>query len=72
MPIYTLHEAIKIVLSERNDKTLHASELADIIYERKLYLRQDGGKAQSSQIRRRCSKHPKLFEFIPGSFIRLK
>jgi len=68
----TLHEAIRIVLSERNDKTLHASKLADIIYERKLYLRQDGGQAPSSQIRARCRDHPKLFEFIGGGNIRLK
>jgi len=59
-------------LSERNDKTLHASKLADIIYERKLYLRQDGGQAPSSQIRARCRDHPKLFEFIGGGNIRLK
>ena len=72
VPVYTLHEAIKIVLSERNDKTLHASELANVIYERRLYLQQDGEQAPSSQIRARCRKHPKLFEFISGGNIRLK
>jgi len=61
-----------IVLSERNDKTLHASELADKIYERRLYLKKDGGKAQASQIRLRCNNHPELFEAMHGNYIRLK
>jgi len=33
---YTLQEAMKIVLSEAEDKTMRASKLADKIYERKL------------------------------------
>ncbi len=35
---YTLQEAMKIVLSEADNKTMHASKLADEIYERRLYL----------------------------------
>jgi len=69
---YTLHEAIKIVLSETKDKTLHASELADKVYERRLYLKRDGGKAQPTQIRLRCRNYCELFEVIPGGYIRLK
>ncbi|MFY9279750.1 MAG: hypothetical protein WAO47_09275, partial [Caldicoprobacterales bacterium] len=38
MPNYTLHEAMRIVLSEAENKTMHAAELADEIYKRRLYL----------------------------------
>ena len=72
MPVYTLHEAMKIVLSETEDKILHASELADRVYERRLYIKKDGGKAQPTQIRARCDKYAVLFEAMPGNYIRLK
>lgn len=35
---YTLQEVMKIVLKEVENSILHTSELADIIYERKLYV----------------------------------
>lgn len=54
MPNYTLHEAMKIVLSGAEDKIMHAAELADEIYRRRLYLKKDGSKAQYTQIRARC------------------
>ena len=41
---YTLQEAMKIVLSEADNKTMHASELVDEIYKRKLYLQKNGKK----------------------------
>lgn len=69
---YTLHEAMKIVLSEIEDKTMHASDLADEIYKRKLYLQKDGGKAQYTQIRARCGHYPDMFEALKGNKIRLK
>jgi len=69
---YTLHEAMRIVLSEAEDKTMHASDLADEIYERKLYLQKNGGKAQYTQIRARCGHYPDMFEAIKGNKIRLK
>ncbi len=34
---YKLHEAMRIVLSEAENKTMHAAELADEIYKRRLY-----------------------------------
>ena len=34
MPNHTLHEAMRIVLSEAENKTMHAAELADEIYRR--------------------------------------
>ena len=69
---YTLQEAMKIVLSEADNKTMHASELADEIYKRKLYLQKNGKKAQYTQIRARCGHYPELFEALPGNYIKLK
>jgi len=68
----TLHEAMKIVLSEAPDRTMHAAKLADEIYERKLYVQRNGGKASYMQIRARCTHYKHLFEALPGNRIRLK
>ncbi|WP_066640406.1 hypothetical protein [Desulfolucanica intricata] len=72
MPYYTLHEAMRIVLSEAENKTMHAAELADEIYRRRLYLKKDGSKAEYTQIRARCGHYPDMFEALPGNLIRLK
>lgn len=69
---YTLQEAMKIVLSEVDNKTMHASELADEIYKRRLYLQKNGKKAQCTQIRARCGHYPDMFEALPGNYIKLK
>lgn len=69
---YTLQEAMKIVLSEVQDMTLHASELADIIYDRKLYTQKNGEKAKYNQLRARCGHYPEMFEALPGNYIKLK
>ncbi len=71
-PNYTLHEAMRIVLSEAENKTMHAAELADEIYKRRLYLKKDGSKAEYTQIRARCGHYPDMFEALPGNLIRLK
>lgn len=68
---YTLQEAMRIVLSEAKDKTMHASKLADEIYDRRLYLQKNGKKAQYTQIRARCGHYPDLFEALPGNYIKL-
>lgn len=69
---YTLQEAMKIVLLETENKTMHASKLADEIYERRLYLQKNGNKAQYTQIRARCGHYPDMFEALPGNYIKLK
>lgn len=69
---YTLQEAMKIVLSGAENKTMHASKLADEIFERRLYLQKNGNKAQYTQIRARCGHYPDMFEALPGNYIRLK
>ena len=72
MPNYTLHEAMRIVLSEAESKTMHAAELSDEIYRRRLYLKKDGSKAEYTQIRARCGHYPDMFEALPGNYIKLK
>ena len=72
MPNYTLHEAMRIVLSEAENKTMHAAGLADEIYRRRLYLKKDGSKAEYTQIRARCGHYPDMFEALPGNYIKLK
>lgn len=69
---YTLHEAMKIVLLEAENRTMHASKLADEIYDRRLYLQKNGKKAQYTQIRARCGHYPDLFDALPGNYIELK
>lgn len=69
---YTLHEAMKIVLSETPNNEMKASELADEIYNRKLYLKKNGTKAEYIQIRARCGNYPDLFEALPNNYIKLK
>jgi len=69
---YTLHAAMQIVLSEKEDSIMHASELADVIFERKLYLQKDGNKAHYTQIRARCGHYPEYFEVMPGNYIKLR
>ena len=69
---YKLQEAMKLVLSEAENKTMHAAVLADEIYNRKLYLKKNGSKAEYNQIRARCSHYLHLFETLPGNYIKLK
>ena len=71
-PRRTLQEAMKMVLLETNDNQMHAAELADIIFERRLYIKKDGGKARYNQIRARSGHYPDLFEALPGNIIKLK
>ena len=51
---------------------MHAAELADEIYRRRLYLKKDGSKAEYTQIRARCGHYPDMFEALPGNYIKLK
>ena len=69
---YKLQEAMQLVLLETESKQMHAAQLADIIFERKLYLKKDGNKAQYNQIRARCSHYPNIFETLPGNIIKLR
>lgn len=70
-PRLTLHEAMKLVLSEVEGNQMHAADLADEIYRRGLYKKKDGSKAGYSQIRARCG-HYDMFDTLPGNIIKLK
>lgn len=69
---YTLQEAMKIVLKEKEGNKMHAADIADEIYRRGLYYKKDGGKAKYNQIRARASHYPHLFEALKSNIIRLK
>lgn len=71
-PKITLQEAMKIVLKETEGKKMHASELSDEIFRRKLYLKKDGTQAKYNQVRARCGHYPDMFEALPGNIIQLK
>lgn len=68
----TLQEAMRIVLSEAEGHQMHASELADAVYERRLYVQKNGEKAKYNQMRARCGHYPEMFEAMKGNFIRLR
>ena len=69
---HTLQEAMKIVLVDAPEKTLHAAKLADEIFNRRLYLQKNGEKARYTQVRARCGHYPGIFEPLPKNFIRLR
>ena len=67
----TLHEAIQLVLMENNNKSMHASDIAEIINARELYRRGDGENVPPWQVLLRCNKYPHLFEIIESEMVRL-
>jgi hypothetical protein len=67
----TLHDAMKVVLSERPDCTASTSEIGREIVKRALYERKNGAAARASQINSRARKYPELFEFTGRGMIRL-
>ncbi len=68
---YTLHEAMKIVLMEKDNKKMHAADLAEEIFKRGLYFKKDGGKARYNQIRARANNYPDLFVPLEKNYIQL-
>lgn len=68
----TLWEAMDIVLSEQNNPTIHAKELAQEITARSLYFQMDGNPVKYNQLSARVSHKPEYFEYLKGNYIRLK
>ncbi len=66
----TLHEAIEKVIKEYGP--MQASEISDAVYRERLYMKQDGGKAQPGQIRSRVKNYPDKFVKLPDGRIGLK
>ncbi len=65
-----LHEAMEIVLMERQNQAASTKKLSDEIWERKLYWKKDGRKAKPFQIYRRA-KNCSQFEVISTNTIKL-
>lgn len=68
----TLHVAMERVLSQVDGHTLHAAELADEIYNQKLYFKKNGEKANAVQIRARAGRYQDKFEALSGNLIKLR
>ncbi len=61
-----LHEAMTLVLKRYGDKGLRPQDLADIIFNERLYLTQSGSKADINQIYARRAKYPHIFDLVNG------
>jgi len=66
-----LWEAMDIVLSEQNDNTMHAKDIAAEISKRELYFMKDGSVVSAVQIRARAGHKSEYFQCIKGNFIKL-
>lgn len=69
---YTLHDAMCMVLAEAPGNQMHASDLADAIFNQQLYFQKSGEKADYNQIRARVNHYKDMFEALPGNVIRLR
>jgi len=58
----TLHEAMGLVLRERDNSWMTARQLADEINQRRLYTKRDGNHVEVNQIHARSKNYPGLFE----------
>lgn len=67
----TLHEAMRIVLQGRPNRTATFASVAKEIADRSLYSQRVGGSAPASQIRLRARKYPDVFEIVPPDKVRL-
>ena len=65
----TLHEAIRTVLSEREDFKATTSEISAEIEKRGLYARRDARAARANQINARVKKPPELFKFVKPEIV---
>jgi hypothetical protein len=67
----TLHEAIRIVLSDRESHTATTREISEEIERRRLYSRKDGNSARATQINARVRQYPELFKFVEPGLVQL-
>jgi hypothetical protein len=58
----TLHEALKVVLAEHDNRWMTVTDLAEAINSRELYRRRDGAPIQPGQIHARASNYSNMFE----------
>jgi antitoxin Phd len=67
----TLHDAMRLVLTERPEHEASTSDLSEEIERRSLYVRKDGAAARAQQINARARKYPNLFELDNSGMVRL-
>lgn len=65
-------EAIEIVLADKDNFTMHASDIAGEIERRRLYIQRNGKYPVYNAIRSIAGKRPDLFDCLSGNYIRLK
>ena len=66
-----LHEAMRIVLLERESRAATTKEISAEIDRRGLYARKDGDAPGAQQINERARQYPELFEFVEPGVVRL-
>jgi chorismate mutase len=58
----TLHEAMKTILEERDDRSMSVRDLAAEVTQRGLYRKRDGSPVEVNQVHARAKNYDKLFE----------
>lgn len=61
-----LHEAMKVILCEQQNKAMHNKNLAEIINKRGLYRKKDNTDVEGKQIYSRARKYSQFFEVKDG------
>jgi hypothetical protein len=67
----TLHDALVLILRERNNEPMTARELANAVNDRGLYRKRDGSPVEVNQVHARASNYEVLFE-KDGALIQLR
>lgn len=65
-------DAIEIVLAEKDNSTMHASDIAAVIAAKGLYVQKNGKFPVYNHVRARAGQRSDLFECLTDNFIRLK
>jgi len=67
----TLHEALAMILKDKDNEWTTVRDLANEVNERELYTKRDGSPVEPSQIHARAGSYPTLFE-KDGPRVRLR
>lgn len=68
----TLWKAIEIVLKDKDNFTMHASDIAGEIERRRLYVQKNGKYPVYNAIRSEARRKSDEFDCLSGNYIRLK
>jgi len=67
----TLHDALKAILEEQDDRSMTVRELAEEVNRRGLYRKRDGSPVEANQVHARAKNYPALF-IKDGPTVRLR